>query len=46
MKFQMILYIAIVTHDHVINRFTAFNEILPKISPDFENLLVAITYKG
>ena len=42
----MIIYIAIVTHDHVINRFTVFRKYYPKISPDFDNLLVAITYKG
>ena len=42
----MIIYIAIVTHDYVINRIKEFRKYYSKISPDFDNLLVAITYKG
>ena len=42
----MIIYIAIVTHDHAIDRVTVFKNYYPKISPDFEKVLVAITYKG
>ena len=39
----MIIYIAIVTHDQI--DLQHLKKYYPKISPDFDNLLVAITYK-